>query len=158
MTTDNPNPTPLSTYTERLPQVKRVFRLYKDRVEIDASWTIGKDYQTTVRLEDLSWDIKQITIRNRWFKKSIMIGSLAVAVAVVFTRGDYPQFVKNTAMLGWGVAIFCMIIAFRSFTKRHFARFARNDGKPGLDICDSGPDRARFGEFVREVQRRIRNA
>lgn len=149
---------PLFTYTERLPQVKRIFRLYKDRVEIDASWTIGKDYHTTVRLVDLSYEMKQITVRNRWFKKSIMIGSLGVAAAVVFTRGDYPQFVKNTAVLGWAVAILCMIVAFRSFTKRHFARFARKDGKPGLDICDAGPDRTRFAEFVREVQRRIRNA
>ena len=35
-------PSPLATYTERLPQVKRVLRLHKDRMEIDAAWTIGK--------------------------------------------------------------------------------------------------------------------
>jgi hypothetical protein len=151
-------PQPLSTYTERLPQVKRVFRLCKDRMEIGAAWTVGKNYHTVVALKDLTPDFKQSTVRNRWVKKSIMLASLAVAVAVAIPRGDFPLVVKNTALLGWPLAGLFLYVALVSFPKRRFARFARKDGTPGLDICNAGPDRKHFDEFVREVQRRIRNA
>jgi len=37
-----------------------------------------------------------------------------------------------------------------------FARFPRRAGGSGLDIARSGPDRERFEEFVKRVQRQIR--
>jgi hypothetical protein len=149
---------PLATYTERLPQVKRVLRLHKDHMEIDAAWTIGKNYHMDVQFQDLSPEVSRFYVRNRWFKPSILIGSLAVATAAVFGHGDYPQALKYVTSFGWPVAIVCVIVAFMSYRRRQFARFSRKDGKPGLDICDAGPDRRKFDEFVRETQRRIRNA
>lgn len=149
---------PLATYVERLPQVKRTFRLYKDRVEIDAAWTLGKDYSTVVRLSTLTPEITRFHVRNRWFKRSILIGSLAVAVAVVFNRGGYPEWVERNALFGWVIASACAMMAFITFPKRQFARFKRPDGRPGLDICRSGRDARHFDEFIQQVQRRIRNA
>ena len=89
---------------------------------------------------------------------AILIGSISVATAVVFGRGDYPQAMKYVTSFGWPVALVCVIVAPMSYRRRQFARFTRKDGKPGLDVCDSGPDRRQFDEFVRETQRRIRNA
>ncbi len=149
---------PLSTYTERLPQVKRVFHLFADRVEIAARWTLGRDYRITVRLENLTPQFKLQSVRNRWFKKSIMIGSLAIAVAVVFSRGDYPDWVRRNALLGWGVAAVCALVTAITFRRRRFARFSSTDGRPGLDIFDAGPDRRNFDEFLREIQKCIRRA
>lgn len=152
------SPQPLATYTERLPQVRRTFHLFPDRVEIEAKWTLGKDYRTTVQLSGLTPQYKLHTIRNRWFKKAIMIGSLAAAAAVVFTRGDYPEWLRRNALLGWVVAAACALIAFITFPRRRFARFSQKSGRPGLDIFDAGPDRARFEEFLSQVQKRIRKA
>ncbi len=149
---------PIFAYTERLPQVKRVLHLFPDRVEIAAKWTLGKDYKSTVRLDGLTPQFKLHTLRNRWFKRSIMIGSLAVAVAVVFARGEYPDWVKHNAPLAWAIAGVCAIVAFRSLRKRRYARFSRKDGSPGLDVFDAGPDRARFDEFLREIQKCIRRS
>ncbi len=148
---------PLASYTERLPQVKRVIRLYRDRVEIDAAWTLGKDHHAVVRLADLQPQIKTFYVRNLWFKRSIMIGSLAIAAAVVFTRGDYPELLQRNAYLGYAIGAGCAVMAMLTFRKRQFARFSRKaDGRPGLDICRAGPDAARFDEFIEQVQRRIR--
>jgi hypothetical protein len=153
------NGEPISTYTERLPQVRRELRLYSDRVEIAAKWTAGKDYTMTVSLADLTPQVKRFFVRNRWFKKSILIGSIAVAVAVVLTRpGEYPDWVSRTALLGWPVAGACVLMALWSLPKREFARFSRKDGSAGLDICKAGPDRGRFDEFVQQVAKRIRKA
>jgi hypothetical protein len=148
----------LATYIERLPQVKRTFHLFADRVEIEAKWTLGKDYRTAVKLEELTPQYKLHTVRNRWFKRAIMIGSLATATAVVFTRGDYPDWVRRNALLGWVVAGVCAIIALITFPRRRFARFPLKSGRPGLDIFDAGPDRARFEEFLSQIQTRIRKA
>ena len=130
----------------------------RDRVEIDAAWTIGKNYHSTVQLADLTPQYKLLTIRNRWFKRSIMIGSLAAAAAVVFTRGDYPDWLQRNALLGWAIAIVAAIMALRTFRTQQFARFTRKDGRPGLDIFRAGPDAARFEEFLRDLQKKIRNA
>jgi hypothetical protein len=142
-----------------LPQVRRELRLYSDRVEIEARWTAGKDYTMTVSLAELTPQVKRFFVRNRWFKKSILIGSIAVAAAVVLTRpGEYPDWVSRTAMLGWPIAGACALVALRCLPKREFARFSRKDGIAGLDICKAGPDRGRFDEFVQQVARRIRKA
>ena len=150
------SPQPLDTYTERLPQVKRVLRLYRDRVEIEAAWTIGKDYRIVVQLGGLLPQVTRFYVRNRWFKRSIMIGSLAVAAAVVFTRGGYPAWLMRNALLGYGIAAACAVIAVMTATRRQFARFLKKDGQPGLDICRAGPDAARFDDFVEQIQRRIK--
>ena len=149
---------PIFTYTERLPQVRRVFDLYCDRVEIHAQWTAGNAYHNTVKLADLTGEFTRVVIRNRWFKKSVMIGSIALAAAAVLPHGDYPQFVRSAALLGWPLAGVCIAIAAISFPKRQFARFTRRDGKVGLDLCNAGPNKARYQEFIREIQRRIRKA
>lgn len=149
---------PLSSYTERLPQVKRLFHLFPDRMDIVAKWTLGRDYRTTVRLDNLSPQFKLQSVRNRWFKKSIVIGSFAVAAAVVFSRGDYPEWIRRNALLGWLVALVCAVVAAISARRRRFARFTRKDGRPGLDIFDAGPDRARFDAFLREIQKCIRKS
>jgi hypothetical protein len=149
---------PLATYTERLPQVKRVLHLFADRVEIAARWTLGRSYRTTVHLAELTPQFGFQSVRNRWFKRSVMIGSLAAAAAAVFGRDDYPGWIRHNALLGWGIAALCAIVAAISYRRRRFARFHRRDGRPGLDIFDAGPDRARFEAFLREVQSRIRKA
>lgn len=148
---------PLATYTERLPQVRRDFALYADRVEILASWTAGKSHRARVLLADLSPKVTAILVRNRWLKKSIMIGALALACAAVLSRGDYPDFVRRTALLGWPVAALCAGVAVICFPKRRFARFVRKDGKVALDICQAGPDRGRFEEFIKKIQQQIRS-
>lgn len=147
---------PLSTYTERLPQVRRVLRLYRDRVEIEASWTLGKNYSTVVKLDRLAPQVKRFYVRNRWFKRSIMLGSLAVAAAVVFSRGDYPAWLMRNALIGYPIAAICAAIALMTGIRRQFARFSTKAGPPGLDICRAGPDAARFDEFIEQIQRRIR--
>ncbi len=150
--------TPLSSYTERLPQVRRRFRLYPDRVEVDARWTLGRSFQVTVRLKDLSGQMDTFKVKNRWFRKGIMIGSIAVGAALVLSRSGYPHLVQRAAMLGWPIAGLAFVVALLSLPRRQFVHFPRTDGKPGLDLCKAGPDHARFEAFVSEVRRRIARA
>lgn len=150
--------TPLSTYTERLPQVRRVFRLYPDRVEVAARWTFGRKYQIVVRLGDLSGQFERFKVKNRWFPRAVMIGSIAVGAALVLSRGGYPELVRRAAVAGWPVAGIAFAVALVSLPRRDFVHFPRSNGKPGLDICKAGPDQARFEAFVGEVRKRITRA
>jgi hypothetical protein len=148
-----PAAAPIATYTERLPQVRRVFRLYPDRVEVAARWTFGRSYQIVVKLGDLSGQINRFTVKNRWFPKGVMVGAIAVAFALVLSRGGYPDLVHRLALLGWPVAGVAFVVALLSLPRRQFVHFPRADGRPGLDICKAGPDRDRFEDFVKEVRR-----
>ncbi len=144
------------TYLERLPQVQREFRLFGDRVEIDAHWTLGRSFRTTVRLADLSPQATRFNVRNKWFKKSVLIGSIAIGMALLFSRETFFSRVKWISLLCWPVAGVALVVAVRSFQKRQFAHFSRKDGKPGLDICKTDPEH--FETFMRAIQARIRKA
>ena len=147
------NDSPL-VYAERLPQVERTFQLYRDRVEIDARWTLGQSFQTVVKLADLSPQAVRFTVRNKWFKRSVMVGAIAIGMALLFTREAFLARVRWASLLCWPVAGVSLIMAIRSFQKRQFAHFPRKDGRPGLDICKTDPEA--FETFLREVQARIR--
>ena len=145
----------LATYTERLPQVRRVFRLYPDRVEVAARWTLGRRFQIVVKLKALSGQADRFTVKNRWFGRAVMIGSVAVGFALVLSRSGYPDLVRRMAVIGWPLAGIAFVVAILSLPRRQFVHFPRANGKPGLDICKAGPDIARFEAFVAEVHKRI---
>jgi hypothetical protein len=148
-----PAPAPIS-YVESLPQVRRVFQLLGDRVAIDAHWTLGRDFRTTVMLADLSPATTTFTVRNKWFRKSVLVGSIAAGVAVLLTRFALFHPVHWLSAPCWAVAGVSLVMAARSFQKRQFVRFLRKDGRPGLDVCRTDP--ARFDGFLRELQARLR--
>jgi len=150
--------TPLATYTERLPQVRRRFFLYADCVEVEAVWTLGRTHRSTVPLASLTTPPARRVVRNRWFKNSLLIASLAVAAALVLGRESYAPEVQRVARFGWAIAAGCVVVMAVSFRRRQFALFQKKAGGVGLDLCDAGPDRARFEAFVREIQKAIRNA
>lgn len=147
---------PISTYFERLPQVRRALRLYQDRVEIDAAWTLGRRYRQTVRLADLNAQATRFDARDRWFRRAMTIGMLALAAAVIFTRPDRAEWVRQVFKAGYGIAAVCAYLVVLTYGRRQYVRFLHISGRPGLDICRSGPDRGRFDEFVVQVQKRIR--
>lgn len=147
---------PLSTYTDRLPQVRRQFSLYADRVEVVATWTLGKTHHNVVKLTDLQQQPKTITIRNRWCKRAITVAMLAAATAIVISRPGYADWMRQAANAVWGVSAAAAVVAVVTFRKSRFARFARHDGKPGLDIGSAGPEARRSDEFTQAVQKQIR--
>ena len=149
-----PNNTVITSYTERLPQVCRVFRLYHDRVEIVAKWMLGKRYRVTVPLVSLSGDMTSFTIKNRWFSRAIMIGSLMVGTALVLSRSGYPDFIRRMVTICWPIAGTAFVVAALSFPKKQFVRFQRRNGEPGLDICKTG-SRGCFDNFISDLHKYI---
>lgn len=148
---------PIAVYTERLLQVRRRFALYGDRVEVDAWWLFGSRRHTTVKLGALTPRTKEIFVRNRWVRRAILLGSLAVAAAVFLgSRGE--AWAQRASLAGWVTAGLFAAAAALSFRKVRFVRLLRPDGRPGLDIAQAGPDATGFDEFVAAVKRQVRSA
>jgi hypothetical protein len=147
---------PLNTYVERLVQVGRVFELYPDRVVVSATWWWGRPYVNTVRLASLSPDYGYQIIRYRLFKHGILAMAIGVALALLLGRSDGTLFHQAALVSGWGIAAVGLAIAAMTYQRVLFARFPPRAGRGGLDIARSGPDRERFEEFVKLVQRQIR--
>lgn len=149
---------PLHEYRERLPQVRRHFALYADRMEVEAVWTLGRRQHTSVPLAELEAQPTRRLVRNRWFKKAILVASLAVGAAVVLQQPDYAPVVREAAAGAWVLAGVAAVVAAASYRRRTFVLFARRDGGNGLDLCNAGPDSGRFEAFVAETNKRIRQA
>ena len=152
MATDSP----LDTYVERLVQVGRVFELYPDRVVVSAKWWWGRPYQTTVPLASLSPDCVYQPIRYRLFKHSILALAIGIALVLLFGRPDGTWLQQAALVGGWAIAAAGLAIAAMTYQRVMFARFPPRAGRGGLDIAQSGPDRERFEQFVKLVQRQIR--
>jgi len=150
--------TPLATYSDRLPQVRRTFSLYDDRVEIEAVWTLGRTHRSVVKLDDLTPKYVQFYVRNRLFKRAFLTGCLAAATAVVFSQDSYAGGFHFAARILWGIAGAALVIMAWSFRKTRFVRFDRKDGKPGLDMAEAGIRRRQFQEFVDAVKKAIKRA
>ena len=144
------------TYVERLVQVGRVFELYPDRVVVSAKWWWGRPHETTVRLATLSPDCVFQLIRYRLFKHGILALAIGVALAVLAGRSDGDVLQQAALVGGWAIAVAGLAISAVTYQRVMFARFSRRAGGSGLDIAQSGPDRERFEEFVKLVQRQIR--
>lgn len=151
-----PTEQPLAVYTERLIQVRRTMALYADRVEVEARWLLGTRQRTTVRLASLTPRTAEIFVRNRWTKHAILLGSLAVAAAVVLGRPGYGPWGERASLAGWAAAGLCGAVAALTFRKVRFVRLLRPDGRPGLDVAQAGPDAGRLDEFVAAVKRQVR--
>ena len=87
-----------------------------------------------------------------------MLGSIAVAAALVLSLPRYPELIRRWSVLGWPAAGLAFAVAAFSLPRRQFVHFPRSNGKPGLDICKAGPDRDRFEAFVAAVRTRISRA
>ena len=148
----------VAVYRERLMQVGRVLELYRDRIEVRANWMFGGSYRQTIRLDRLRPQTREFWVRQRFFKRALMIGSLAAATAVVFTRPGVGSLPKWLEMGLWVVAVACGIMTVMSFRKVRFVRFMGRDEKPGLDIAKAGPDADKCEEFVEQIKRQIRKA
>ncbi len=150
---------PIAVYTERLLQVRRRLALYPDRIEVEATWLLGSRHRAVIPLGTLSPRTTEFFVRNRWTKRAIMLGSLAVGAAVVLGRpGRYGPWAERAGLAAWVIAGLCAAVAALSFRKIRFVRLLRADGKPGLDVAQAGPDAARFEEFVAAVRRQVRTA
>jgi hypothetical protein len=147
---------PIGTYVERLVQVGRVFELYPDRIEVSAKWWWGRPFQTTVPLASLSPDCGYQLIRYRLFKHGILALAVGVALSVLCGRSDGDLLQQAALAGGWAVAVTGLALSAVTYQRVVFARFPRRAGGGGLDIARSGPDRERFEEFVKLVQRQIR--
>ena len=123
-------------FNERLarPQLGRLmFERHARRVEVRARWFSGRRHTTTVSLADLSPKTATLLVRNRLVKQGIVLGSLAIAAAVVLSRPGFAPWMQALALAGWPVGIACFGLAAISFRKTPFVRFLRRDGRPGLD-------------------------
>ncbi len=147
---------PIGTYAERLVQVGRLFELYPDRVVVTARWWWGRPIVTTVSLASLNSDYQFQFIRYRLFKHGLLIAAIGVAVALLLGRTD-GSFLQQAARVGgWAIMAFGLATSVMTYQRVVFARFAARAGRGGLDVAQSGPDRNRFEEFLKLVQRQIR--
>ncbi len=150
---------PLAVYRDRLLQVSREFRLYSDRVVVDARWLGGKRYRNSIPLAGLNPKPTQAMIRQRLWKRTFSIGLLCVAAAVVFNRPGYESLQPWLINLLYGFAMFCGVLTLVALPKVLFVRFlSRIEKTPGLDIAKAGPEKQNFETFVEAVRRQIRRS
>jgi hypothetical protein len=146
---------PMKTYTERLVQVSRTFQLYPDRVVVHAKWLWRKPFETTVLLSSLKPDCGYLHIRYRLFKQGLLVLVIGMAVALLCRQTDGSLLYKVVEAGGWVIASLGFAVAAVTYQRVVFARFPPREGRGGLDIARSGPDRGEFEAFVKLVQRQI---
>lgn len=148
--------TPIATYKERLLQVQRTFTLYPDRVEVQAHWRFGRDFTHTIPLNTLKPATRETYIRYRYFRYALLITAIGVIFAAwpMYPTISWP--LPAYSIAGIVVAVIGLILFALTYPKILFVRFDSQAGEPGLDIARSGPDKARFEDFVEAVRKQVK--
>ena len=149
---------PISTYRERLIQVKRRFELYPDRVDIRAQWLFKGRFDSSVQLRPLDPQYQSFYIRNKLFKPSVVV--LIAGLLLLFLSGDIEQLRAMSPLAVSGITVTVVGLALSWLTSRRvrFVQFQSRNGAARLDIACAGPDKRTFDSFVGQVQQRIKRA
>ncbi|MHB8899661.1 MAG: hypothetical protein ACYC6Y_13015, partial [Thermoguttaceae bacterium] len=95
-------------------------------------------------------------IRYRLFKHGFLVAAIGAAVALLLGQADGTVLQQAARAVGWGIAALGLVTSAITWQRVVFARFSPRSGRGGLDIAQSGPDRQRFEEFLKLIQRQIR--
>ncbi|HEX2970803.1 MAG TPA: hypothetical protein VHP11_00625 [Tepidisphaeraceae bacterium] len=149
--------TPIATYTERLIQVRRTFTLFPDQVQVQAHWRFGRDYTHTIQLDSLKPTTRQLYIRYRYFRHALLITTVGLIFAIWPLYPQIPWPLPPYAIAGIVLTLVGLVLFALTYPKILFIRFDphKKEGS-GLDIARSGPDKARFDEFVETVRKQIK--
>jgi len=155
------NQAPLSTYRERLLEVRRDFTLHKDRVVVEARWFLYRKFEHVVELSALTGEVQKITVRYRMYRYAgwlLAVGALAYAAYYYYGAQDPAwRAAGYVALSAAAVGAVSVVLAYPNRFIR-FARFRTKAGRIGLDIGSAGNDNASFEEFVEQVRRQIRRS
>jgi hypothetical protein len=149
---------PISSYRERMLQVKRRFELYPDRVDIAAKWLFKGRFDTSVKLSELDPQYRSFYVRNKLFKPSVVI--VLTGVVLLFLSGDEERLRASSplAVLGLTLALAGAACTWLTSHRIRFVQFQSRSGRARLDIACAGPDKESFDSFVGQVQQRIRHS
>jgi hypothetical protein len=147
----------LQRYHEVTWEGHRTFELFEDRVVVDVT---RPSYQAraTVRVADLRPDADIMFLRplpGRLGMIGIAIGTLTTMFAATVLRGDLRYF----GMIGSGSLILLSVIVAGCFARKvEYAFFKNHSGVTLLTIALSGPDKARYREFISSLTDLIKSS
>jgi hypothetical protein len=145
-----PSSSPLATYRERSPYLRRDFALYDDRVVVTGS-NRRQSFETRIPLEILAPFESRVSYR-RWpllgllLLSAVLLGFVGLFVGVFQLPPSAPRVLAagGLALVTAGLALgYCPL-----FTAYRFLSLA---GVVVLDVIEAGPDRQRCREFVNQV-------
>jgi hypothetical protein len=148
---------PIATYTERLLEVRRDFTLYQDRVVVRARWLLKGRFESTVPLDTLSGETREVLVRYRMFRYAGWVMALG---AIFFAMAYYSAEGGPIGILGYialGLAVLGAAFTAATYPNRRirFTRFDARSGRGGLDVGLAGNSAEAFHDFVEHVARQI---
>ncbi|HEY3445137.1 MAG TPA: hypothetical protein VGK67_02190 [Myxococcales bacterium] len=148
---------PIATYSERLPEVRRIFTLYPDRVVVEARWLWRGRFQTTVLLGALKPEVRRIAVRYRLHRYAGWAFALSLLGFAALFYQSKSAALGGLGILSVAVAVASGAVLMLTYPIRRivFARFDPRAGRGGLDIGFAGNDAATFEAFVEQVRRQI---
>ncbi len=150
--------TPLAVFREsRRFEGKRSFELHSDVIRITGSDCLGGRCDMAVPLAQL--ESRSGTLRTR--SKYFWIGSWMILLGGGYLVTQRKAFVLSSPLsllieIAIVVVLVGLFLSVTTFRQLEFARFLNRDGILVFDIARSGPDKARFDEFIGEVAQQIR--
>ena len=152
--------TPVDAYQERSLFGRCRFTLFADRWELAGHRNIGGvDFESSIRLAELSPDIAKLRLRHPWWTAGIVMQFVPFSMFFLLQAGKRTEH----GFPWWLVALFWTIgVVFESlslwlitagFPKKEFYSFHRRNGLAAFNIGRVGPDRDRFDDFVANIQK-----
>ena len=148
---------PIATYRESAPGLRRNFKLYLDHISVYAKTVGGDEKELHIPLDEISPKAGYVRFRvRRWFGGLFLSFVLALFIWLFVGEFDLPwnspRVLAASALcllsFGWGVYY---LRRYRAF------RFVNRSGIVVLDVIENGPEKDRCADFVGLIEQTIRD-
>jgi len=149
--------THVQTYRQATLTGKTVFELYERRLVVKGSFPLSANFERSFELGKLNPDQIKLKIRPTvtWIAMITCFLTGFVAVELVFAFDIASTIVPGVLAI---YSFLALIVTIFTWKKVEYAQFCSVDYTPLFSVARSGPDAARFDEFVGAISEQIRAA
>jgi hypothetical protein len=148
--------TPIASFREKSPGLRRTHTLFADKVVIDAFQFGGTEFVVNIPLSNLTPDINPVRYRSRrWRAGAMLCAGLAfflwLFIAIFKLPWDSPRVLVTISL-----CVACFAWAAVYYPKYTAYRFINSMGVVVLDVIESGPEKANARGFAEQISSAIR--
>lgn len=148
---------PIATYRESAPGLRRNFKLYFDHITVYAKTLGGDEKELHIPLDEISPNVGYVRFRvRRCFGGLFLSFVLALFIWLFVAEFKLPW---NSPRVLTASALCLMSFAWGVYYLRRYRafRFVNRSGIVVLDVIESGPEKDRCANFVALIEQTIRD-
>jgi hypothetical protein len=149
--------TPIYTYRESAPGLRREFKLYLDHITVYAKTLGGDEKEMHIPLDELSPRPGFVRFRVRRWIGGLFLSFVFALIIWLFVAEFKLDWRSPRVIVASSLCVMSFLWGVYNLRRYRAFRFVNRSGMVVLDVIENGPDKNRCAEFVALIEQTIRD-